>query len=90
MSNTFALPAQPQDPGADKGATNTQLGVVAPANVAAALQASSAASQFAAGFAAATALSHQQFRCILGQALAAATNPNAPAPQYPATVGAHQ
>ena len=33
----------------------------------------SAASQFAAGFAAATALSQQQFRAILGQALAAAT-----------------
>ena len=44
--------------------------MVPPANVAAAFQASSAASQFAAGFAAATALSHQQFRNILGQALA--------------------
>ena len=36
-------------------------------NMAAAFQASSAASQFAAGFAAATALSHQQFQAMLGQ-----------------------
>ncbi|ACI65630.1 heat shock factor, DNA-binding [Phaeodactylum tricornutum CCAP 1055/1] len=36
-------------------------------NMAAAFQASSAASQFAAGFAAATALSHQQFQTMLGQ-----------------------
>lgn len=36
-------------------------------NMAAAFQASSAASQFAAGFAAATALSHQQFQAMLSQ-----------------------
>jgi hypothetical protein len=35
-------------------------------SMAAAFQASSAASQFAAGFAAATALSHQQLRQMLG------------------------
>lgn len=35
-------------------------------NISAAIQASSAASQFAAGFAAATALSHQQFQAMLG------------------------
>jgi hypothetical protein len=35
-------------------------------NMAAAFEASSAASQFAAGFAAATALSHQQLRTMLG------------------------
>jgi hypothetical protein len=50
--------------------------MISPPNMAAALQASNAASQFAAGFAAATALSHQQFRSILGQALAAAHLPN--------------
>jgi hypothetical protein len=44
-------------------------GIVVANNVAAAYQASSAASQFAAGFAAATALSHQQFRSILEKAM---------------------
>jgi hypothetical protein len=50
-------------------------------NISAAIQASSAASQFAAGFAAATALSHQQFQQMLGSLAAgmAPTTPVAPA-----------
>ena len=77
--NAFAQqqPAQQSMPTNDKNsnplATANQLAMLQPPGVAAAFQASSAASQFAAGFAAATALSHQQFRTILGQALAAAT-----------------
>jgi hypothetical protein len=43
-----------------------QLAFANPSQMAAAFQASSAASQFAAGFAAATALSHQQFQSMLG------------------------
>ena len=49
---------------------------------AAAFQASTAASQFAAGFAAATAFSHHQLRSILGQALASfPTSPTGQPPQ---------
>lgn len=77
MNNNFARQQAPQAPPvAEKPASPldaaNQLAMAPPPNVAAAYQASSAASQFAAGFAAATALSHQQFRSILGQALAAA------------------
>ena len=48
-------------------------------NMAAAYQASSAASQFAAGFAAATALSHQQFQSMLAQ-MQGGTAPDQPTP----------
>jgi hypothetical protein len=47
-------------------AAANQLAYSDPTHMAAAFQASSAASQFAAGFAAATALSHQQLRNMLG------------------------
>jgi hypothetical protein len=76
--NTYARQQAPQAPPAVETpapplAAANHLGMPpAPDAAAAAYQASSAASQFAAGFAAATALSHQQFRSILGQALAAA------------------
>jgi hypothetical protein len=49
-----------------------QLAFASP-NISAAIQASSAASQFAAGFAAATALSHQQFQQMLGSLAAGMT-----------------
>ena len=50
----------------------------------------SPASQFAAGFAAATALSQQQFRAILGQALAAATTTGGGASSTPAGAPTNQ
>lgn len=67
--------AAPQLPAAMTGLDNhkmnplaiaNQLAFANPSEMAAAFQASSAATQFAAGFAAATALSHQQFRSMLG------------------------
>jgi hypothetical protein len=91
--NTFALHQQTQSQqkasGTDNNTSTNQLGIVTQ-DVADALQASSAASQFAAGFAAATALNQQQFRTILSQALAAATNQNAQAPQFNVTIVSHQ
>jgi HSF-type DNA-binding len=80
--------AQHKAQGTDNATASNQLGLVTPPNVAAALQASSAASQFAAGFAAATAISQEQFRTILGQALAAATKQQAP--QFQAAIVSHQ
>lgn len=63
-------------------ATADRLAFYSAPNLAALQQASSAAaSQFAAGFVAATALSHQQFRNLLGQAFAAGVaSQGAPAP----------
>jgi hypothetical protein len=66
--NTLMLPASNTSTGGNKMhalAAANQLAFSNP-NMAAAFQASSAASQFAAGFAAATALSHQQLRTMLG------------------------
>jgi hypothetical protein len=66
--NTLMLPASNTSTGGNKMHALTaanQLAFSNP-NMAAAFQASSAASQFAAGFAAATALSHQQLRTMLG------------------------
>jgi hypothetical protein len=66
--NTLMLPASNASTGGNKMhalAAANQLAFSNP-NMAAAFQASSAASQFAAGFAAATALSHQQLRTMLG------------------------
>jgi hypothetical protein len=80
--NTFAQQGAQQ--AAEKLPAVNQLAasMMAPPNVAAAFQASTAATQFAAGFAAATALSHQQFRSILGQALASFPN-GQPPQQFP-------
>jgi hypothetical protein len=66
--NTLTLPAGNAAMGGNKMhalAAANELAFSNP-NMAAAFQASSAASQFAAGFAAATALSHQQLRTMLG------------------------
>lgn len=66
--NTLMLPSSNTSTGGNKMhalAAANQLAFSNP-NMAAAFQASSAASQFAAGFAAATALSHQQLRTMLG------------------------
>jgi hypothetical protein len=83
--NSFTPQMNQQAAPADKVMTpmaaGNQLTMAPPPNVSAAFQASSAATQFAAGFAAATALSHQQFRSILGQALASFPTNNAQAPQ---------
>jgi hypothetical protein len=86
--NNYACQQAPQAPPAAETPAPPLAAAMAPLpNVAAAYQASSAASQFAAGFAAATALSHQQFRSILGQALAAAAQvpgqPQMPVAQLP-------
>jgi hypothetical protein len=62
--------ATPVDKPAAPLAAANPMAMMSPPDIAAAFQATSAASQFAAGFAAATALSQQQFRSILGQALA--------------------
>lgn len=85
--NNYARQQAPQAPPAAETAPPLAAAMAPQPNVAAAYQASSAASQFAAGFAAATALSHQQFRSILGQALAAAGQvpgqPQMPGAQLP-------
>lgn len=72
----FALPAT-GDKNMSPLAMANQLAFAQP-NISAAIQASSAASQFAAGFAAATALSHQQFQAMLGSL--AAGMPGVPQP----------
>ena len=72
----FALPTT-GDKNMSPLAMANQLAFAQP-NISAAIQASSAASQFAAGFAAATALSHQQFQAMLGSL--AAGMPGVPQP----------
>lgn len=85
----FAAPSTMQAPqhnnkmGNALGAANQlAFGGTQPGNLAAAFQASSAASQFAAGFAAAAALSHQQFQNMMGSLNA----PPVPAVAAPAPV----
>ncbi len=71
---TAPLPTAPADSSnlSSALATADRLAFYSAPNMAALQQASTAAaSQFAAGFVAATALSHQQFRNLLGQAFAA-------------------
>jgi hypothetical protein len=90
----FTMPNMVSQGGKDANplAIANQLAFSQP-NISAAMQASSAASQFAAGFAAATALSHQQFQAMLGSLAAGMGMPpttapttNIPAPA-PTTMG---